>query len=106
MFLYIVHSLLVGHHREVVAIQLEDLVVDLEAGFTSCTLRSDLRHVDPVICIALKLSSLSPGNYMKFTGNLRTLPIILVYPTSNLKSTLEVCLRDSRRPFLVEDNGD
>ena len=58
MFLYIVHGLLVGYHREVVAVQLEDLVVDLQTRLTRCTLRSDLCHVDPVISVALDICSL------------------------------------------------
>ena len=94
------------HHREVVAIQLEDLVVNLEAGFTGGTIRSDLRNVDSVICIALKFGSQSPGNYIQYKKHLRTLPVVLIYSTTNLKSTLEVGLGYSRGPFLVENDGD
>ena len=47
-----------GHHREVVPIQLEDLVVNLQPRLAGSTIGGDICHVDPVISVALESSSL------------------------------------------------
>ena len=43
------------HHREVVAIELKNLVIDQEPGLARCAVRGDLSNIDSVVSITLTL---------------------------------------------------
>ena len=50
----VVHGLLVRHHSEVVAVKLEDLVVNQKTRLARGAVRGDLRDVDTVVSITLR----------------------------------------------------
>ena len=49
----VVHGLFVRHHREVVPIKLENLVINQEPGLARRTVGGNLRHVDSVVRVTL-----------------------------------------------------
>lgn len=49
----VVHGLFVRHHREVVPIELQDLVIDQKPGLARRTVGGDLRNVDSVVRVTL-----------------------------------------------------
>jgi len=49
----VVDGLLVGHHREVVAVQLQDLVVDAQTCSSGCAVFCNISHVDSIVRISL-----------------------------------------------------
>ena len=109
VFLYIINSFLVGDHREVVSIQLEDLVVNLQPRLAGSTIGSDISNVDSVIGVALKRIYISSSERLVWwpdPSHLRTESVILVDPATNLKAALEVGLRHPWGALLVEDDRD
>ena len=96
-----------GHHREVVSIQLEDLVVNLQPRLAGSTIGSDISNVDSVIGVALKRIHISSSERLGADpSHLRTESVVLVDPATNLKAALEVGLRHPRGALLVEDDRD
>lgn len=94
------------HHREVIAIELKDLVIDQEPGLARGAVRSDLCNVDSVVSITLTLLKVNLFFIILLRFYLRTFPVILIYPTSNFETTFELCLGHARGALLVEDDGD
>ena len=47
------------HHREVIPVELKDLVIHQEPGFTRSAIGGDLCHVDSVVSITLRHNSWS-----------------------------------------------
>ena len=72
------------HHREVVAIELKNLVIDQEPGLARGAVRGDLSNIDSVVSITLTLLIL---NVYFLRLYLRTFSVILIYPTSNFEAT-------------------
>merc|ERR1712181_94249 len=49
----IIHCLLMGHHGEVIAIELQDLVMNSESTPAGGALLHHRRHIDPVVFVPL-----------------------------------------------------
>ena len=95
-----------SYHGEVVAIELQDLVIDQETWLAGSTVWSNISHIDTIICIPLSYES-SLDYTVRVTNNLDhlgTLPVVLVYSSTNFEATLEFMFRYSCRSIFVEDD--
>jgi len=71
----IIYRLLMGHHGEIIAIELKDLIVNSEATPTCSAVLHHLSHIDSVVLVPLW-----------------ALPVILVDAATNLEATLVLLL--------------